>query len=77
MTSPVLGWRVVEFLGCKYREMLIAAWDEYGDEIDVNKCLKEDGNEEGSEVKIAALFGESFYSIRLMEDDGIGKKTYK
>lgn len=52
--------------------MLIAAWDKYGDAIDVTKRLKDDGNEKETEDRIAALFGESlFHSSGPIEHDGV------
>lgn len=74
ITLPIIGRKVLESLGCDNREMLMAARDKYGDEIDVNQRLEDDGNKEETEGKIAALFGESlFHSSGIIEDDGLEK----
>lgn len=70
---PIIGRRVLESIGCDNREMLMAARDKYGEEIDVAQRLDDDGNkEEESERNIAALFGESvFHSGGNVEEDGL------
>lgn len=56
--------------------MLILARNKYGDDIDVTGLVKEDFNEEETESKIAALYGESlFHRSGQIEDDGITKDT--
>lgn len=70
--SPIIGRRVLESLGCDNREMLMAARDKYGDDIDVADRLATDGNQEENEGTIAALFGESvFHSSGQIEEDGL------
>lgn len=70
--SPIIGRRVLESLGCDNREMLLAARERYGDNIDVANRLQQDGNEEESEGKMAALFVDSvFHNGGQIEDDGL------
>lgn len=59
-------------LGCDNREIFLAARDTYDDDTDVAVRLVKNGNEEESEGKIAALFGESFFhSGGQIVDDGL------
>lgn len=48
---PIIGRKELEYLGCDDRELLIAARDKYGEEIDVACRLKLDGTEEESSGK--------------------------
>lgn len=60
---PILGRRVVESLGCDNREMLIAAQDRNGEDVDVVERRKEDENNEESDGMIAALFGKAVFTV--------------
>lgn len=63
---------VLESVGCKNSEMLLAAREKLGDEVDDNKTLKEDRNEETSEGTIAALYGKPvLHRGGQIEDDGL------
>lgn len=71
---PIIGRRVLESLGCDNREMLLAARDRFGDEIDVTKRFEEDGNEEEHDSTTAALNGESvFHCGGQFDDDGLNE----
>lgn len=61
LKTPIIGRRVLEFLGCDNKHMLMAEYDELGDDIDVAEKLKENGNEEENESVIAVLYGESVF----------------
>lgn len=69
----------LEFLACDNQEMIIAASDKYGVEVDVTRPLDEDGNEEERGGKIAALYGESlFHKSGQVKVDGFTKDdTYE
>lgn len=70
--TPIIGRMVLQSLGCNNREVLIAAKDRLGNEIDVAKKLSKDGNYEESSNMTASLFGESvFYNGRHIEEDGL------
>lgn len=69
--TPIKGRSVLESLACDNLEMLMAAREKYGREIDVKEWLSDAGNDDKSSRKIAALFGESVFHIgEMVEDDG-------
>lgn len=66
---------VFELSRCGNRHMLLSAQDQLGDDIDIADRFKQDGNNEESDGKILALFGESFFpNSWQMEDDGLDEK---
>lgn len=68
----IIGRRELESPGCDNREMLMAARDKYGNEIDVAGPFVKDGNGEESNGRIAGFIGESvFHNDRQIEDDGL------
>lgn len=72
LPTPIIGGRVLESLGCDNKEMLMAARDNYGDNIDVADRLAGVGNEEESEGRIAAFFGKCiFHNGGHAEDDDL------
>lgn len=67
----IKGKRVLESLACNNREMLMAARDRYGGDINVTERLSEDRNEKDRSGKFAALFGEAlFHNREIVEADG-------
>lgn len=58
-------------LGRKNTEMLLAARDSLGNDIDVNGRLTEDGNEEYKHIPMAALHGECIFNRggQITDDD--------
>lgn len=50
----IRGQKGLDSLGCNNPEMLLVAREKYGDKIDATQLLKEDGNEEEMQEKIAA-----------------------
>lgn len=60
---------------CDNREMLLAAWDKFRDDIDVMERLIQDGNEEDKNGNIAALYGESVFNWEgQIEDNSLSKE---
>lgn len=58
-------------MGFDNTEILIAARDKYGEDVNMASRLKDDENEEESNGKIASLHWKSvFHSGGSMEDDG-------
>lgn len=65
------GW-VLESICCDNRQMLAAARDRNQDDIDVSKRLVKDGNSEGNDGLVAALFAELIFHNRgQVESDGL------
>lgn len=54
---PILDRRVLESLGCDNHDMLLAARDNFGDNIDIKERLIEYGNEKGKNGTIEAQYG--------------------
>lgn len=60
---PITGRRVLESLGWDNRDMLLVARNRSRDEIGARKKVAEDGNEEEHGSTIAALYGESVFTM--------------
>lgn len=72
---PVVGRRALQSLVCDNIEMLISPGDKYGEDIDVTNRLKNDFNEEESNGRITAIYGDSvFHSSGSVEYDGLTTK---
>lgn len=59
ISTPITGRRVLESSRCDNCQLLIAARDKYGYDIDVTKRVRDNRNSEETEGQIAALHGES------------------
>lgn len=69
---PMIGRRVLESLGSDNSEMLMAARDNYEEDVDVTVRLTKDGNEYNCSGNIAALFAESiFHTGGNVDNDGL------
>lgn len=74
---PIIGTRVLESISCDNREMLAASRDRHDGDIDFEKRLKKDGNEENSSENIAGLFGKSlFHEDGDVDTDGLEEENY-
>lgn len=61
-----------ELLGCNSKELLVAARDNYSEDIDVLKRGTKYGNEQENSGMISALFDESvFHNHGALEEDGL------
>lgn len=70
--TPIIRKSALDSLEYDYIDMLVAALDNYGGDIDVTKRLREDGNEEDRSGKIDALFCESvFNNCGIVTEDGL------
>lgn len=70
--TPAVKRSVLESLPCDSKEMLMAARDKCGGDIEVKGRLKRDRNKMNLSGKVAVLFKESlFYSGVMIEDNGL------
>lgn len=64
LASLIMGRKVLETIRCDNREVLIAATEKYGENIDVRKKLIKNGNKEESSGMIFSLFWRIGYSYQ-------------